>query len=285
MITFAVGLCPITWTEPTGVAVGSLLRERFLHLHQVGPEHASRTHAEALMFDLLVPAPAHDIQVSMPADPRVREIAERLVADPSDQRELAAGADHVHAGVRTLSRLFLRETGMSFARWRAQVRIRSAIQMLADGASVDAVARASGCSDSRVCKSSIPRTRWRRSMGWRWGTPVRVVAGQAKLRASCAGQPAVGLASWAAATDWARHNDLGPDLPNASVACAYQSWCCGPLTQLLIGRHGTDHRTARQDENPQRVRTRFGHGSPRTTPVQALLKAMGRRPERWRASR
>jgi AraC-like DNA-binding protein len=144
VIIFAADRCPITWTQPTGVSVGSLLRELIAHLHQTGPQDPSRPHAEALMFELLTPLPNQAIHVSMPADPRVRTIAEGLIADPGDRRELAAWADHVHAGVRTLSRLFLSETGLSFARWRTQVRIRAAIQLLANGATVDSTARAVG---------------------------------------------------------------------------------------------------------------------------------------------
>ena len=144
IITFAADHCPITWTEPTGVSVGPLLRELIAHLHRIGPQDPSRPHAETLMFDLLTPLPARDIHVSMPADPRVRAIADQLIANPADQRELAAWADHVHAGVRTLSRLFLSETGVSFAQWRTRVRIRAAIQHLASGASVNATARAVG---------------------------------------------------------------------------------------------------------------------------------------------
>jgi len=144
IITFAADHCLITWTEPTGVSVGPLLRELIAHLHRIGPQDPSRPHAETLMFDLLTPLPARDIHVSMPADPRVRAIADQLIANPADQRELAAWADHVHAGVRTLSRLFLSETGVSFAQWRTRVRIRAAIQHLASGASVNATARAVG---------------------------------------------------------------------------------------------------------------------------------------------
>ncbi|WP_228447205.1 helix-turn-helix transcriptional regulator [Streptomyces paludis] len=143
-VAFSPDSCPITWTRPTGVAVGPLLRELFAHLYLASHQDPSRPHAEALMFALLVALPTHDIHVAVPTDPRVRAIAERLVADPSDQRELAAWSDHVHASVRTLSRLFPRETGLSFARWRTQVRIRAAIQLLADGASVNATARAVG---------------------------------------------------------------------------------------------------------------------------------------------
>lgn len=144
LITFAPDRCPIDWSEPTGVVIGPLLREVITHLHHVEPQEPTRPHAEALMFELLTPLPTHDIHVSMPADARVRAVAEHLIHHPSDQRELAAWAMAVHTSVRTLSRLFRAETGMTFATWRTQVRIRAAIQLLADGTTVGATARTVG---------------------------------------------------------------------------------------------------------------------------------------------
>jgi AraC-like DNA-binding protein len=144
VITFAPTDCPISWAEPTGVEIGPLLLELIEHLQTSGPDDGSRLPAEALLFALLQPLPTHEIHVAMPTDPRVRIIAERLIADPADSRELAFWADEVHAGVRTLSRLFRAETGVSFAQWRTQVRIRAAIQLLADGTPVKATARAVG---------------------------------------------------------------------------------------------------------------------------------------------
>ncbi|NLU74993.1 helix-turn-helix transcriptional regulator [Streptomyces sp. HNM0575] len=144
IIRFAPAHCPIAWTEPTGLAVTPLLRELILHLARNGPTAPGRGHAEALVFDLLTPLPSSTIHVTMPADPRVRTIAERLVASPADPRELAGWAHEVHAGVRTLSRLFLSETGLTFAQWRTRVRIRAAAHLLADGESVGATARAVG---------------------------------------------------------------------------------------------------------------------------------------------
>ncbi|WP_416965250.1 helix-turn-helix domain-containing protein [Streptomyces sp. Agncl-13] len=143
-ITFAADNCPITWTEPTCFTVGPLLREIIAHLHHIAPDDHSRPAAEALMFKLLTPLPAHHIHVTMPVDSRARTIAEQLIARPDDQRDLTAWADYVHAGARTLSRLFRAETGLNFATWRAHVRIRAAISMLADGTSVNATARAVG---------------------------------------------------------------------------------------------------------------------------------------------
>lgn len=144
IIHFAADRCPITWTEPTGVAIGPLLRELIRHLHRIGARDPSRVLGEALMFELLTPLATHDIQVSMPADPRVRAIAEALLTDPGDPRELAAWADQVHTGVRTLSRLFAAGTGLSFGAWRTRVRIRAAIELLGSGTPVNATAHAVG---------------------------------------------------------------------------------------------------------------------------------------------
>lgn len=144
IIHFDADRCPIRWAEPTGVEIGPLLSELIRHLHQSGPQDPSRPHSERLLFELLTPLATHDIGISMPTDPRVRAIAERLLADPADQRELGQWADQVHASVRTLSRLFPAETGMSFSAWRTQVRIRAAIELLARGTAVSTTARAVG---------------------------------------------------------------------------------------------------------------------------------------------
>jgi AraC-like DNA-binding protein len=144
VVRFAPTGCPISWSEPTDLAIGSLLRELLLHLHRSADDGPSRAHAETLLFDLLTPLPANTVRVAMPTDPRARAVAEQLIADPADPRELALWAVDVHAGVRTLSRLFAAETGLSFAQWRTRIRIRAAIEHLAEGASVNATARAVG---------------------------------------------------------------------------------------------------------------------------------------------
>lgn len=136
--------CPVTWSEPTAVLVTPLLRELIVHLDghpEPGPERAA---AERLLMLLLRPASSAAFHVPMPADPRTREIADALVADPADPRDLDAWARHVSAGVRTVTRLFRQETGMTFAQWRTHVRVRAALTLLADGTPVATTARAVG---------------------------------------------------------------------------------------------------------------------------------------------
>ncbi|WP_281176284.1 helix-turn-helix transcriptional regulator [Pseudonocardia acaciae] len=150
--------CPIAWPEPTGVSVGPLLRELLLHLSRCRRDDPSRHHAESLLFGLLTPLPAHTIQLAMPSDPRVRGVAESLVANPADPRELAVWAGEVHSAVRTLSRLFVSETGLTFAQWRTHLRIRAAAEHLAAGASVGATARAIGYRKPSAFIAAFRRT-------------------------------------------------------------------------------------------------------------------------------
>lgn len=136
--------CPITWTEPTGVLITPLIRELIVHLDQHREPTANRAAAESLLLGLLEPAPSNTFHAPLPADPRIRAIAEAIVADPADRRDLDAWANHANTSVRTITRLFGHETGMTFAQWRTHVRIRAALTHLARGASVGATARAVG---------------------------------------------------------------------------------------------------------------------------------------------
>ncbi|MCI1747776.1 MAG: AraC family transcriptional regulator [Acidipropionibacterium sp.] len=143
-VTFAAGRNPLGWSEPTCFTVGPLLGELINHLHRIAPGDPTRSAAETLMFQLLTPLPAHHLHITMPADPRARQIAEHLIAHPDDQRDFDAWGDNVHASVRTLSRHFHAETGLTFAAWRTSIRIRAAIPLLGNGMPVGAVARAVG---------------------------------------------------------------------------------------------------------------------------------------------
>lgn len=136
--------CPVRFMEPTAIAVDDLLAALIVHLAQRDLADAARARAEAVVYDLITPARAGVVHVPMPRDPRALTLAETLVADPADARDLAAWGRHVGASARTLARVFVAETGMSFARWRTHVRLRAALVHLADGVPVTAVARRVG---------------------------------------------------------------------------------------------------------------------------------------------
>jgi AraC-like DNA-binding protein len=94
----------------------------------------------AVLVDEIRSAPVVPLHLPRPADPRAVFVARALEADPADARPLAAFARPAGASVRTLARLFRRETGLSFAAWRQQLRLLRALERLAAGEPVTAVA-------------------------------------------------------------------------------------------------------------------------------------------------
>ncbi|WP_092528399.1 AraC family transcriptional regulator [Amycolatopsis arida] len=136
--------CPVDWPAPAMVAVGPLLRELLEYLTHGELTPPARLRAEAVVFDLLEPVAVAPIGAPRPADPRARRVADALLADPADQRDLADFGREVGASPRHLTRIFRAETGLTFGRWRTQARLRAALPMLAEGMPLAAVARRVG---------------------------------------------------------------------------------------------------------------------------------------------
>ncbi|WP_117209399.1 AraC family transcriptional regulator [Allorhizocola rhizosphaerae] len=136
--------CPIPWTEPTVVAVDGLLGALIVHLAGDGPAPAERARAEAVLFDLVRPVSVTTVAARMPRDDRALAVAKLLSEDPADSRSLDVLGRGVGASGRTLARLFLAETGLTFARWREQTRLRAALELLARGLPVSTVAHRVG---------------------------------------------------------------------------------------------------------------------------------------------
>src|SRR6266545_6615933 len=132
------------WKALTVVAVSPLLAHLIMHLADAELSLPARHRAEAVVLDLLEPLHATTIAVPAPSDDRAWRVAEGLRRDPGDARGLDAWGREVGASGRTLARIFLAETGMSFGRWRAQLRLEVALTLLAKGMPVTTVAHRVG---------------------------------------------------------------------------------------------------------------------------------------------
>jgi AraC-like DNA-binding protein len=132
--------CPIAWDTPTPVGVSPLLGELIPHLEDDSLATEQRLRAEAVLFDLLTPLGVTTIDIRLPTDERAYRVAEALLTDPSDGRTLHAWGREVGASSRTLTRVFLSETGLSFGRWRTLARLQAALLQLAEGQPVGLVA-------------------------------------------------------------------------------------------------------------------------------------------------
>lgn len=127
--------------------VSPFLRELIIRAVRYGLEYPPKSPAARLMavigdeLQALEPSPLY---LPSAEDRRVLRVMQLLRQQPAEARGLEALADEVGASGRTLGRLFLRETGMSFGQWRQQMRLQEAVKMLGDGLGVTEVSLSLG---------------------------------------------------------------------------------------------------------------------------------------------
>lgn len=92
------------------------------------------------LLDELAMAPIEHLHLPMPQDPRLRRLADSLLANPADKATLAQWAVRIGMSERSMTRLLLEEFGLSFGRWRRQLHVILSLQRLAKGESVQRVA-------------------------------------------------------------------------------------------------------------------------------------------------
>jgi len=125
------------------VNVSPLLRELIIQAVKLGvlrrsvPAHARLI---GVLLDQLEVLPTIPLQLPMPKDERAVEVAKWLKEHPDDAGVLKQVARRANASVRTIERLFRTETGMTFGRWRQQLRLLEALRRLAAGKAVTVVA-------------------------------------------------------------------------------------------------------------------------------------------------
>jgi len=84
------------------------------------------------------------LRLPIPREKRLSRVAHALLDDVADDRTLDDWAHFAGMSRRTFMRAFSAEVGMSFGRWRQQVRLFAALEMLAQRESVTDVAIAVG---------------------------------------------------------------------------------------------------------------------------------------------
>lgn len=124
------------------LALSPMLREMILHLAEQPSDYApdSRTGRLArVLLEELVDMPVERLYLPTSREPRIRRLGQALTQDPGDRSTQAEWARRLATSERTLARLILRETGLSFGRWRQQLQLLVALRELAAGASVQQV--------------------------------------------------------------------------------------------------------------------------------------------------
>jgi len=127
--------------------VSAFFKELILHicnLSQLNRRKPQQRRIADLLIDQLKEARSVRLQLSRPTDARARRVMETLLANPADQRTLEKLCKDCGASKRTIQRLFLEETQLTFTRWRLQLRLLHAMQLLASGEKVTAAALDAG---------------------------------------------------------------------------------------------------------------------------------------------
>ncbi|MEO1460408.1 MAG: helix-turn-helix domain-containing protein, partial [Pseudomonadota bacterium] len=124
--------------------VSPLLRELISALAREPMDYSGNRRAEqiaGLIGTELSGAEALPLNIPLPRDPRLQQVCERLLRDPSLTLSLEQLADGAGASSKTLARLSARELGMSFAAWRRRVRFSRAFELLERNRPMKQVAR------------------------------------------------------------------------------------------------------------------------------------------------
>ena len=125
------------------ITVAPLLRELVFYamtlpaLYPIGGEEERLL---TVLLDQISRVDMTPLELPIPEDPRLKKIYEHLSTTPNDKRSLEDWGQTVGATGRTLSRLFQKETSMSFGQWRQQIRILEALRRLGMNKPVTTVA-------------------------------------------------------------------------------------------------------------------------------------------------
>ena len=80
----------------------------------------------------------------LPSDRRARNIADQLMNCPASELTQDQLANQWGVSVRTLSRIFTKQTGLTFSQWRQQAKIVTSLQWIQEGLPINDVAERSG---------------------------------------------------------------------------------------------------------------------------------------------
>jgi AraC-like DNA-binding protein len=178
------------------INVSSLLRELILHactFAKLRKEDPTERRIVEIILDQLKVVESIPLQLPHPVDSRATRVARTLFANPGDQRTLENLCMDCGASKRTIQRLFLEETKMTFNRWRQQLRLLHAMQRLAAGDKVTSAALEAGYNSTSAFISMF-----RKQLGT---TPTRYLQGKIVLGAGAAVRGALDTIGSPAAAD------------------------------------------------------------------------------------
>ncbi|MGL5996349.1 MAG: AraC family transcriptional regulator [Pseudomonas proteolytica] len=129
------------------LAVSDLLRElirRFSELPVEYAEDGPDGRLAQVLLDQLAAAPQVDLMLPLPLDNRLRQIYRSLSLHPEQATTLGQWSQRLGVSEKTLSRLFVSDTGLTYRAWRQRLRLLGALPDLERGERVTDVALGCG---------------------------------------------------------------------------------------------------------------------------------------------
>lgn len=127
----------------TVVNVSLLVRELILACADLPWDYtinSAQSRLSLVLIDQLQTLNVAPVSLPNPIDSRAVHVADILRKEPSNREPLAILAQRAGASSRTIERLFLQETQMTFGAWRHRQRLITALEFLAYGESVTNIA-------------------------------------------------------------------------------------------------------------------------------------------------
>jgi AraC-like DNA-binding protein len=122
-------------------SISPLLREAIVELSNCTPDDddTRRDLLTRVVLAELPRMPVQELHLPLSTERRLRRIAAALADDPADRSTLSEWAGRVALSESSLARLVVKETGLTFGRWRQQLHLIVALRELASGATVQQV--------------------------------------------------------------------------------------------------------------------------------------------------
>lgn len=125
------------------VEVSPLLQELILRVADFGTDYEPESSASrvcAVILDELQALQPSLLYLPAATDRRLQRIMEAMINKPNTEEGLKYWAEKVGASERTISRLFIKETGMTFQQWRKRLLLQEAVERIDKGQAVIDVA-------------------------------------------------------------------------------------------------------------------------------------------------
>ncbi|AOK07493.1 helix-turn-helix transcriptional regulator [Burkholderia sp. AU19243] len=134
--------CATLPDTPRAIRASPLLREAVLRAASwdASALDAAQTRIADVILDEIASSEVRSLTLARPRDARLVRITDALATNLADNRRLEEWAEWAGISARTLSRRFVAETGLTFAQWRQQARLMRALEKIADGVPVTAIA-------------------------------------------------------------------------------------------------------------------------------------------------